>query len=154
MAIVVHMRASTEEHLKLSYGHDEARIFLERLLPAAPDAPVQIAHLCGGGGYGDPLIHQAVSVFIEAIDDRDPRVRRLRFDVTTTENFGTPLEDLALVARHIRELGVERVLYGSDGSDARGRGNTPRKGWAAFRMVPLSDAEFRTIAGNVAPYMK
>jgi predicted TIM-barrel fold metal-dependent hydrolase len=153
MAIVVHMRASTAAHLKLRYGRDAARIFLDELLPAAPDVPVQLAHLCGGGGYGDPLIHQAVSVFLEAIARGDPRVRRVLFDVTATVNFRTPLEDLVLVARHVRGLGVERVLYGSDRSDAEGTGPTPRKGWAAFRMVPLSEAEVRTIAGNVAPYM-
>jgi len=154
MAIVVHMRASTAEHPKLAYGRDEARIFLQELLPAAPDVPVPIAHLCGGGGYGDPLIHQAVSVFIEAIANRDPRVRRLLFDVTSTANFRTPLEDLVLIARHVRELGVDRVLYGSDGSDAEGNGPTPREGWAAFRMAPLLEEEFRAIAGNVAPYMQ
>jgi hypothetical protein len=53
----------------------------------------------------------------------------------------------------IRELGVERVLYGSDGADARTT-SAIRRGWAAFRMLPLWDEEFRTIAGNVAPYMK
>src|SRR5688572_23061412 len=45
MAIVVHMRASISR--KLAYGRDEARVFLEELLPAAPDVPVQLAHLCG-----------------------------------------------------------------------------------------------------------
>jgi predicted TIM-barrel fold metal-dependent hydrolase len=154
MAILVHMRASEEEAWKLRYGRDEARIFLDELLPAAPDVPVQIAHLCGGGGYGDPLIDQAVSVFVEAIAAGDPRVERVLFDVTATVNFRTPLEDLALVARRIRELGVERVLYGSDGSDAEGNGPTPRKGWAAFRMLPLLEEEFRAIAGNVAPYLR
>ena len=152
MAIVVHMRTSEEEVSQLPYGRDEARIFLEELLPEIPDVSVQIAHLCGGGGYGDPLIHEAVSVFSEVIAVGDPRVGRLLFDVTATVNFRTPNEDLALVARHVRELGVERVLYGSDGSDPEGNGPTPRKGWAAFRMVPLADEEFQTIAGNVAPY--
>ena len=153
MAIVVHMRTSEEEASMLPYGRDEARIFLDELLPEVPDVPVQIAHLCGGGAYADPLIHQATSVFIEAIARHDPRVRRLLFDVTATANFRTPLAELALIARHVRELGVERVLYGSDGSDPEGNGPTPRKGWAAFRMAPLSEDEFRTIANNVAPYM-
>ena len=153
MAIVVHMRTSEEEVSKLPYGRDEARIFLDELLPETPDVSVQIAHLCGGGGYGDPLIHQAVAVFIEAIARDDPRVGRLLFDVTSTANFRTPLEDLALIARHVRDLGVERILYGSDGSDPEGNGPTPRKGWAAFRMAPLSEVEFQTIAHNVAPYV-
>lgn len=30
----------------------------------------------------------------------------------------------------------------------------PREAWAAFRQLPLSDAAFRTIASNVAPYMR
>jgi predicted TIM-barrel fold metal-dependent hydrolase len=45
MPIVVHMRATISE--KLPYGADEARIFLNEMLPAAPDVPVQIAHLAG-----------------------------------------------------------------------------------------------------------
>jgi hypothetical protein len=43
------------------------------------------------------------------------------------------------------------VLYGTDGS------NDPlaaRKGWAAFRQIPLADAELRAIADNVTPYMR
>jgi predicted TIM-barrel fold metal-dependent hydrolase len=154
MAIVVHMRTSEEEGSALPYGRDEARVFLDELLPAAPDVPVQLAHLAGGGGYGhDPLIDQALSVFVGAVAGGDPRVGRLLFDVTAVVNFRTPLEELPLIARRIRELGPERVLYGSDGTDEEGTGTTPRKGWAAFRMLPLTDAEFRTIADNVAPYM-
>ncbi len=64
---------------------------------------------------------------------------------------GYALEELALIARRIRELGVDRVLYGSD---AAVPGNRPREGWASFRTLPLSEAEFRAIAGNVAPYMR
>ena len=30
----------------------------------------------------------------------------------------------------------------------------PRESWAAFRQLPLSEAEFKRIAGNVAPYWK
>src|SRR2546426_10739339 len=35
------------------HGRDEARIFLNEVLPAAPDIPGQIAHLTGAGGYDD-----------------------------------------------------------------------------------------------------
>jgi hypothetical protein len=52
MAIVVHMRASFSQ--KLSYGRDEARIFFTEVVPAAPDVPIQIAHLAGGGAPEDP----------------------------------------------------------------------------------------------------
>ena len=52
MAIVVHMRASVT--MKREYGASRARAFLDEVLPAAPDVPVQIAHLGGAGGYNDP----------------------------------------------------------------------------------------------------
>jgi len=51
MAIVVHMHANIDHHRP--YGKREARIFLEQLLPEAPDVVVQIAHLAGGGSYDD-----------------------------------------------------------------------------------------------------
>src|SRR6266487_3145340 len=47
MAIVIHMRASISRNLP--YGREEARIFFDSILPAAPHVPVQIAHLAGAG---------------------------------------------------------------------------------------------------------
>ena len=150
MAIVVHMRASISR--KLPYGRDAARVFLDELLPAAPDVPVQIAHLCGSSGYAeDPSVDEALSVFVDAIVDDDLRVGRLLFDVTSAVSPEAPPEELMQLARRVRELGLERVLYGSDAALA---GNTPRECWAAFRKLPLSEEEFRTIAENVAPYMR
>jgi hypothetical protein len=58
----------------------------------------------------------------------------------------------ALVTRRIRQIGVERILYGSDA--AVGTNLRPREGWAAFRRLPLTEGEFKKIAGNVAPYLR
>ncbi|MDP9203952.1 MAG: amidohydrolase family protein [Gemmatimonadota bacterium] len=149
MPIVVHMRATISE--RLPYGRDEALIFLKEILPAAPDVPVQIAHLAGAGGYDDPLVDQALAVFVEAIAKGDPRTKRLWFDVATVATSAAPPEQLALIASRIRQLGVQRILYGSDAATP---GNTPREGWATFRKLPLTAAEFRTIANNVPPYMR
>ena len=52
MAILVHMHANVDHHRP--YGTKEAKIFLEQLLPEAPDVVVQVAHLAGSGGYNDP----------------------------------------------------------------------------------------------------
>ena len=52
----------------------------------------------------------------------------------------------------IRQIGVERVLYGSDA--AASPLTYPKAGWSAFRRLPLSEAEFRVIANNIAPYMR
>ena len=150
MPIVVHMRASVSR--KLRYGRDEARVFLDEMLPAAPDVPVQIAHLAGAGGYDDPLVDQALAVFVEVIHKGDRRAKRLYFDVTTVVTPDITAEQAQLVATRVRQLGLGRVLYGSDA--ASGGNLPPREGWAAFRRLPLSDREFRAIAGNVPPYMR
>jgi predicted TIM-barrel fold metal-dependent hydrolase len=152
MAIVIHLRASIGRHLP--YGRDEAKIFLEQVLPAAPDVPVQIAHLAGSQGYRDrdPAVDDALGVFAAAIEKHDPRVRNLWFDVTTVVDLSTGAEEAKLIARRIRQIGVGRVLYGSDA--ATGGNLPPRQAWAAFRQLPLTAEEFRTIANNVAPYMK
>jgi predicted TIM-barrel fold metal-dependent hydrolase len=150
MAIVVHLRASISQ--KVSYGRDEARTFLDRVVPAAADVPIQIAHLAGAGGYSDPAADAALSVFTEAIAARDPHTRRLYFDVTTNVRPNATVEQRALIARRLRELGLERILYGSDA--AGGTNLPPREGWAAFRTLPLTDVEFATIGGNLAPYFR
>lgn len=149
MAIVVHMHPSISHHR--SYGAAEARIVLDRLLPAAANVSVQIAHLAGSGGY-DATTDAALSVFVDAIASRDPRVAKVWFDVTTVVRPGIPPDIAQLVTKRIRQIGPARVLYGSDA--ATGGNLTPREGWAAFRTLPLTQSEFRTIADNVPPYMR
>jgi predicted TIM-barrel fold metal-dependent hydrolase len=148
IAIVIHIRASGSQGVP--YGREEARIFFDSILPAAPDIPVQIAHLAGWGGY-DAITDSALSVFVEAIARQDPRMRQLWFDVTTVARNATP-DEANLIATRIRQLGVQRVLFGSDA--ATGGNLPPRESWADFRKLPLTDAEFQTIASNVAPYMR
>lgn len=151
MAIVVHLRASIS--MKRPYGPAQARAFLEQVLPAAPDIPIQIAHLAGTGpGYDDPPADSVLAVIADAIEKRDPRTRRLWLDVTSVVAQDISPATAALVARRIRQVGVDRVLYGSDA--AFGDNLRPRESWAAFRKLPLTEKEFGTIAGNVAPYFR
>lgn len=151
MAIAVHLRASISR--KRPYGARQARIFLDQLLPLAPDIPVQVAHLAGTGpGYEDPPADSAMAVLAQAVEQREPQTRRLWFDVTTVVNREISPENAALVARRIRQVGVGRILYGSDA--AVGDNLRPRESWDAFRRLPLTDQEFRTIAANEAPYFR
>lgn len=150
MTIVAHMRTSISA--KIPYGAREARIFLEEIVPAAPDVVIQVAHLAGAGGYEDPLVDEAAAVFAHAIEQRDRRTKNLYFDVTTVALPTASDDRLALLARRLRQLGLHRILYGSDASV--GSNLPPREGWAAFRRLPLTEAEFQTIAGNVPPYMR
>ena len=150
MAIVVHLRASLSRNRP--YGPDQAHRFLD-LLSLAPDIPVQVAHLAGTGpGYDDPPADAAMAVLAEAVEKRDPRTRPLWFDVTTVADLNISPANAALVAKRIRQVGVDRILYGSDA--AVGDNLRPREAWAAFRRLPLTEDEFETIARNVAPYLR
>ena len=140
--------------LRAAYGANEARVFLDSLLPSAPDVVVQIAHLAGGGGYDDTAADEAMAVFAEAVASRDPRTKNLYVDVSGAvgPRVGIPPEAAERLAKRIRHVGVERILFGSDA--ATGGNLPPREAWAAFRQLPLTDEEFRTIAANVAPYLR
>jgi predicted TIM-barrel fold metal-dependent hydrolase len=150
MAIVVHMRVNT--NAKLSYGRAEALTFINELLAAAPDITVQIGHLAGAGGYEYPLIDPVLDVFAEAIGKKDPRVARVWFDVTAVASAKTTPERAKMIVQRIRQLGVERILYGSDAPASDDA--LPRARWAAFRALPLTEAEIQAIAANVAPYLR
>ena len=148
MAIVAHLRASVTA--KLPWGRDEALIFLDELLPAAPDVVVQIAHLAGAGSPQDEGAQQALEVFVNAVARGDPRTRNLYFDATTLGEPPTP-ENAQRWAVAIRRL-PSRVLFGSDATTAA---VTPAGAWAAMRkLLPLTDDEFDAIANTQPPYMR
>lgn len=149
MAIVVHMRTSIDN--QRGYGAAQARVFLNELLPAAPNVPIQIAHLAGAGGY-EPVVAGALGVFVEAIGSQDGRMKNVLFDVTAVVDAAAQPEQLEEIAARIRQIGVGRILYGSDA--AATPATYPKAGWTAFRRLPLTAAEFDTIAANISPYMR
>ena len=150
MAIVVHVRSTLSR--QRPYGAAQARAFLNDVLPASPDIVVQIAHLAGAGGYDDPTVDEALGVFVDAIAAHDPRMARLYFEVSGVAGVGEWRAKAERIATRIRQLGIARVVYGSD--SAVGPGRTPAEAWASFRELPLSQEEFRVIATNVAPYLR
>ncbi len=146
MAIVIHLRASISK--ERPYGAPQARVFLQELLPLTPDVVVQVAHLAGSGsGVDDPAADEVMGVLAEAVEKHDPRTRQLWFDVTAVAKDVSPARALRIVTT-LRQVGLDRILYGSDGAI---RGNRTAEAWAAFRRLPLTEAEFIQIAGNVAP---
>ena len=149
MAIVVHLRTSIDN--QRAYGADQVRMFLNELLPAAPDVPVQIAHLAGAGGY-EPATDSALSVFVDAIASGDRHMKNVWFDATAVLRPGMSPDVLHQIAMRVRQIGVERVLYGSDA--AASPLTYPKAGWDAFRRLPLTEAELRIIADNIAPYAR
>jgi predicted TIM-barrel fold metal-dependent hydrolase len=151
LAIVVHMRASISN--KRPYGAPEAQAFLDKVLPSAPDVPVQVAHLAGTGpGFDDPPARAVLATLAEAIERGHPATRNLWFDVASIAQNDTTPQDAAELVRRLRQIGMGRVLFGTD--SAQGENLRPREAWAAFRKLPLSDAEFNQVAANLAPYFR
>jgi predicted TIM-barrel fold metal-dependent hydrolase len=148
MAVVVHLHANFDHHRP--YGAKEANVFLREVLPAAPHIPVQIAHLAGSGGYNDET-DAALSVFLSAIAHHDPRVAHLWFDISGVAGLTDWQTNKQRIAVRIRQAGVHRILFGSDGAWTS---FTPLRAEAAFHELPLSREEFLVIETNVAPYMK
>ena len=163
MAIVVHARASIS--LDRPYGTEQARAFLEHLLPLATDITVQIAHTAGSGpGYDDPKAHAFLEALIDAIQrgtpglkkgdgvvERSRRTKNLWFDITSSAYSSNSPELSALLVKHIRQIGVKRILYGTD---AALQSNFPRIAWAEVGKLPLTKKEIETIAKNRAPYLR
>ena len=80
------------------------------------------------------------------------KLRNIYFDVATVVTAETTPEEAALVAKRIRQVGAERVLYGSDLSPP---GGSVGSGWQIFRdRVPLTAAEFRIIANNLTRFAR
>ena len=147
MAIVIHLRPSVTRNRP--YGERIARIFLTDVLPSAPDIPIQIAHLGGSGGLADPGAEEALDYFIRAIAEDDVRMKNVYFDVSL--GFGDSPELLSRTAVRIRQIGLGRILFGSDGAVG---GNSPLAYWRTYRRLPLTEQEFAIIERNVPPYMK
>jgi predicted TIM-barrel fold metal-dependent hydrolase len=147
LALVIHLRPA--ESRQRPYGAKEAQIFLDELLPAAPDVVVQIAHLGGGGGGSyETAAEPALVVFAR----NDPRVRNLWFDVSGITGGADGAARAPRVAQLLRSIGTKHLLYGSDGGDPT---DPPAKAaLEAFRKLPLTPYELRAIEGNVAPYLK
>jgi predicted TIM-barrel fold metal-dependent hydrolase len=148
MAIVVHARANIDHNRP--YGAKQARVFLERLLPAAPDITVQIAHLAGGGGY-DPVVDEALGVYAEAIERGDTRIRHLYFDASGIPIAGLWEQSAALMTKRMRQIGTGRILFGCDSPIP---GNSPREFLERWHKLPLTDQEFQRIESNIAPYLR
>jgi predicted TIM-barrel fold metal-dependent hydrolase len=109
MVITVHMHSSITRHRP--YGAKQAKRFLDEVLPSTGDTYVQIAHFTGSGGYDDLGTDEAL---------RDPRMKLVYFDITNVAGLGNWETKKDLIVKRIREVGVKRVLFGSDGDFGAG----------------------------------
>lgn len=143
LPIVVHARTGGGG----PYTDVHARIIRDSLIAIAPDIPITIAHLWGGASYSA----SALGVWGDAVASNDPRMKNVWWDVTDIMSaiIDSPT-DVAEVVRRMRQIGIGRLLWGSDTSPPAPMSH---EAWAEFRKLPLTEAEFAQIASNVAPYM-
>jgi predicted TIM-barrel fold metal-dependent hydrolase len=128
-------------------GAEYAKVFLEQLLPEATDVTVVLAHMAGGGKPTEP----AMAVFREAIAAGDPRTKNIYFELSTLVDADSSAQQLKIEAERLRKVGLDRILWGSD----QDLNNPAGKQWLFFRaLMPLTDAELKKLANNVAPYAR
>ncbi|WP_160296874.1 amidohydrolase family protein [Sphingomonas sp. ERG5] len=141
LRIMVHMRNQAA-----GYGAEEARIFLRDVLPAARGTNVQIAHAAGWGGIDRPTL-AALGVFADACERDRAMCANLRFDLVAIKPGTVSNEDRAALVALMRKIGLSHFVPASDWPFARDLGAY----YAAFETLPLTSAEWRQIASNIAP---
>jgi predicted TIM-barrel fold metal-dependent hydrolase len=119
-----------------AWGREQAQTFVNQLVAAAPDVQVVVAHLWGGAWYNEP----ALAALADAASSG--QVKNLFFEVSSV--YGDE-DGLKNVAQRLRQIGLERIYFGSDA--------LPKKSWSDFRRkVPLTKKELESVATNVAPW--
>jgi uncharacterized protein len=156
MAIVAHIRASIS--LDRPYGPEQARALVEHLLPLLPDTTLQIAHTgASGPGHNDAKADAFMDAFLEGLRSfsiQNPKSKiqnRLWFDVTSSAHASNSPERTAHLLKRIRQIGVKRILYGTDSAIGT---NLPLEGWTQLTRIGLTEKELKTIAKNRPPYLK
>jgi uncharacterized protein len=163
LPLLVHMRTRAKD-----YGADDARRFIDELLPEVPDVPIVIAHMGGWGGY-DRATDAVLGEFAARCGTSHPACRRLFFDCAFTvlpetassaapgtslrvladAQRGFPEANTRLVER-IRALGTRRVVLGSDWPGALTPADAVRT--ISTRLL-LTAAEMEMLFSNVAPFI-
>ena len=161
MPILIHLRSAAVWNAKRS-----VQIFMDQVLPSAPDIPVQVAHLGGWGGY-DRTTDDSLSTFASACVARPGRCRHLYFDIAAvvlapTDANASPGSDLRFLwdeqkdfpdgpvrlGANLRRIGLSRILFGTDWPVV-----TADDYISTLRTsLHLTPAEVTQIFSNVAPY--
>ena len=97
---------------------------------------------------------KALVAYADAVSALHRATKNLYFDVTQLALIlRGQKEALERMATLIRQIGVGRILYGSDG--AMFGNEQPAEAWGTFRReMPLTGDEFKAIANNIASYVR
>jgi predicted TIM-barrel fold metal-dependent hydrolase len=148
LSIAAHI-ATLETVFNAELNRQQASAFLNEILSVTPDITVQIAHMAGDTGYPESS-DAAMEVFGNAIAAGDRRTRNLYFDAAVMTRFDKATE--TRLVKRMRQVGMNRILNASDRTGSKNP--LPGENWRLFLQLPLTREEFRTVAGNVMPYMR
>jgi len=79
-------------------------------------------------------------------------MKNVWFDAAVVVRPNSTPDQLERIAARIRQIGVKRILYGSDAASSPLA--YPKAGWAALQRLPLTNTELVVMANNIAPYMR
>jgi predicted TIM-barrel fold metal-dependent hydrolase len=128
------------------YGPQHARVFVEKLLPAAPNVTVIVAHLWGGAAYSDDIF----KVFADAAATHANLYFEISGDALRVPSGSRASTD---IAKRMREVGMSRFLFGSDFPVLGG--TRYEDVWPTYESnMPLTREEYRTVAANTAPFLR
>ncbi len=146
-------RAAASAHLRImahirqgatGYGAEEARIFLNEILPAARGTTVQLAHIAGWGNIDTPTL-DALGVFADACERDRKRCSNLYFDLAAIDPALASDDQKAALVRLMRRIGLGHFVPASDWPVTRDLVAY----YAALATLPLTATEWKRIAHNV-----
>jgi uncharacterized protein len=149
-------------------GKRDVQIFMEQVMPLAPDVTVQVAHMSGWGGY-DRTADAALTTFADQCAAQPSLCSRLYFDISAvivppSAAEAPPGSDLRFMYDHdkdfaqgperlaanIRRIGLDKILFATDWPVL-----TPKEYIPLLRTgLRLTPAEIDQIFSNVAPYFR
>lgn len=159
MPLVVHLRGAAP------FTSTNITTFIDMVLSQAGDLPVQITH---GGSFGgiDAATLEALQLYGAAIAGEAPGTANLVFDLSGVAQLdlsslpGIPKEGIeahttdewrTIYVNEMRNVGLDRFVLASDWPAI----TPPAEYFAAERSaLPLTDAEWAELCGNVAPYLR
>lgn len=151
MAIIVHLWTRHPE-----FGAEDTEIFIKEILPESRDVTVQIAHLGGPGTYSE-VTREVANRFLEVIKSGGSISDNLYFDLAEVplrpERASNDEERLKReqanreLANLIRELGTERILWGTDWIAG------PPEVYKSILQWRLPEDLWVEIRSNTAPYI-
>jgi predicted TIM-barrel fold metal-dependent hydrolase len=159
MPLVVHLRGGAP------FTATNITTFIDTVLSQAGDLPVQIAH---GGSFGgiDAATLEALKLYGDAIAAKAPGTANLVLDLSAVAQLdlsslaGVPKEGLEAhtadewriaYVNEMRKVGLDRFVLASDWPAL----TPPTEYFIAERnALPVTDAEWAELCGNVAPYLR